>query len=79
MLRDNKFNEAALQSDSGRQEGNKSNVKRDFRDLLHVVSFKQATATPLGIRVLLLLVKSYENNILVEHLSNEISLRINFF
>lgn len=79
MLRDNKFNEAALQSDSGRQEENKSNVKRDFRDLLHVVSFKQATATPLGIRVLLLLVKSYENNILVEHLSNEISLRINFF
>lgn len=79
MLRDNKFNEAALQSDSGRQEENKSNVKRDFRDLLHVVSFKQVTATPLGIRVLLLLVKSYENNILVEHLSNEISLRINFF
>lgn len=79
MLRDNKFNEAALQSDSGRQEGNKSNVKRDFRDLLHVVSFKQATTTPLGTRIPLLLVKSYENNILVEHPSNVISLRINFF
>ena len=67
MLRDNKFNEAALQRDIRRQAENKtSDVARDFLDLLrYSVSFKRRrnNGHHLARHVKpLLLVKSYMSN-----------------